>query len=167
MKIITFILILPIVFIGQIMNQKTFDEKSGKEILTGYCNREAFTDSLYSKWFDDEYNLYSVDTASIDLVVENLRHTEIKIVLGTWCSDSRREVPRIYKILDSVDYPKDKVTLISVDRKKLGLEDEVSGLNIELVPTIILYQNEIEIGRIIESPEISLEEDIVNILISK
>ncbi len=29
----------------------------------------------------------------------------ITCVLGTWCSDSRREVPRFWKLLDEMDHP--------------------------------------------------------------
>ncbi|MCB9249007.1 MAG: hypothetical protein H6613_10930 [Ignavibacteriales bacterium] len=54
--------------------------------------------------------------------------------------------------------------LINVDRNKEGLENEVNGLDIELVPTIIVYDKGEEIGRIIESPMETLEEDLVEIV---
>jgi len=84
--------------------------------------------------------------------------------MGTWCSDSRREVPNFYKILDKLNYPDNKITLINVDRKKNGIEIDVSKLNIELVPTFIVYRNNTEIGRIIETPNESLERDLLKIL---
>ena len=43
-------------------------------------------------------------------------------------------------------------------------EKEEIGLNIHHVPTVILYNNGNEIGRIIEYPVQSLEEDMVAIL---
>lgn len=84
--------------------------------------------------------------------------------MGTWCSDSREQIPAFYKILDELNYPSDKVTLICVDRKKKGLSNEADGLNIELVPTIIFYRNGEEIGRIIETPQESLEKDLLGII---
>jgi len=88
----------------------------------------------------------------------------ITIVMGTWCSDSREQIPSFYKILNELNYPTDKITLICVDRNKKGLSDEVSNLNIELVPTIIFYRNGKEIGRIIETPQESLEKDLLRII---
>lgn len=46
----------------------------------------------------------------------------------------------------------------------LDITDEVDGLNINFVPTFIFYTNEIEVGRIIETPDVTLEIDFENIL---
>ena len=84
--------------------------------------------------------------------------------MGTWCSDSRREVPRFFKILDAVNYPSDKVAIICVDEDKKTRGNELTGLKIELVPTLIFYKNGNELGRIVESPNDTLEKDIIKIL---
>jgi thiol-disulfide isomerase/thioredoxin len=84
--------------------------------------------------------------------------------MGTWCSDSRREVPRMLKVLDIIGFPKENLSIINVDRNKKGIADEADDLNIELVPTFILYEDEKEIGRIIETPEETLEKDLVRIV---
>jgi len=87
--------------------------------------------------------------------------------MGTWCSDSRREVPRFYKILDSLNFPSAKVKLIMVDRKKEAAEVNIASLNIELVPTMIIYNDGLEIGRIVETPKETLEKDLAAILTKK
>jgi len=74
------------------------------------------------------------------------------------------KLPKVLKILDFVDFPDDSLTLVNIDRRKKALTNEVEGLNIELVPTIIVYENDKEIGRIIETPEGTLEEDLVKIV---
>ena len=145
-------------------NEKSFtyfDDKSGKECLIGDCDRTAFNDTTYSAWFDAEYEEYVVDAESIGALKELLKDVNIKIIMATWCSDSRREVPRLYKILDAINFPADKVTCVNVNREKKGIADETDGLDIKFVPTIILYKAEKEIGRIIESPVQSLEKDII------
>jgi hypothetical protein len=58
------------------------------------------------------------------------------------------------------------VTFIGVDNAKLSPVGEYDKLNIQLVPTFIFYKNNNEVGRIIENPRTSLEQDIVNILSS-
>lgn len=161
------LLMLLFVFSAVMAQEKNYytyyDDKSEKECLIGVCDRTAFADSNYSNWFDSEYDDYVVDLDVIKPIEDKLNECEIKIVLATWCSDSRREVPRLFKILDIVNFPMTKLTLIAVNREKNGVEKETEGLNINLVPTIIVYKNNNEIGRIIEAPVQSLEKDLVSI----
>ena len=56
------------------------------------------------------------------------------------------------------------VTFIGVDNAKLSPVGEYDKLDIQRVPTFIIYKNNIEAGRIIENPTTSLEQDMVNIL---
>ena len=88
----------------------------------------------------------------------------ITIVLGTWCPDSRREVPRFMKILDIWNFPVADITFIGVDEMKKSPIGDFDKLDIQRVPTFILYRKNIEAGRIIENPVTSLEQDIGNIL---
>ena len=87
--------------------------------------------------------------------------------MGTWCSDSRREVPRFYKIMDSTGYDSNKINLIMVGRQLKDITGAVAKYNVELVPTIIFYENGAEKGRIVEAPKETLEKDIVSILKGK
>ncbi len=145
------------------LNQIVIDEMIDEEILYGYCDREGLTTEPFNEWFQTEYNYYEIDQETLDMVnAELLVNVEIKVVLGTWCHDSQRELPRFYKIADYLDF--DNYMLIGVNRAKLAKGTEVDELNIELVPTFIFYNAGKEIGRIIESPIESLEKDIVEII---
>ena len=85
--------------------------------------------------------------------------------MGTWCEDSHREVPRLFKILEAANYPENRVTMIAVNRKKEAPSGEEGPFNIQKVPTIIVQKYGKEIGRIIESPQSGyLEKDLVEIL---
>ena len=84
--------------------------------------------------------------------------------MGTWCPDSRREVPRFMKVTGYLEFPADKVTFIGVDNAKISPIENMRLLDIQRVPTFIIYKNNIEAGRIIENPVTSLEQDMVNIL---
>jgi len=134
-----------IVYSQDSINLKSLDERTDKLMLIGFCDRTAFNDSAFSSWYDFEYNSYEPDSQAIIMLKESLHDYNIKIVLGTWCSDSRREVPRILNVLDAVQYPDSLYT-------------------IEFVPTFIVYKNNEEIGRIIETPITSLEKDLYNII---
>ena len=149
---------------GQDVNFMSKDPMTGKPMLLGNCTREAFKDTSFSWWFNSNYNMYEVDSTSLAKIADKIKNTDITIVMGTWCSDSRTLVPEFYKILDYLNYPSDKVKLIMVDRDKKGRDDEVADLNIKLVPTIIFYKDGKEEGRIIEAAAETLEKDMVRIL---
>jgi thiol-disulfide isomerase/thioredoxin len=140
------------------------DSISGLPMLLGECTREAFKDTSFNWWWMSEYDLYNLDSAGLNQIKTGLKNVNVKIIMGTWCSDSRREVPRFFKILDAVNYPSDKVEIICVDEDKKAKGDELNGLKIELVPTIIFYKDGNELGRIIEAPEETLEKDMIKIL---
>lgn len=133
--------------------------------LLGYLNRKQFTFPPHSAWYSDGYENYVIDSVFADrLKVIPGSNITIKIVMGTWCPDSRREVPRFMRIIDRWGLPESNLTIIGVDDAKLSPVGEYDKLNIQRVPTFIIYKNNLEAGRIIENPVTSLEQDILNIL---
>ncbi|HED05158.1 MAG TPA: thioredoxin [Ignavibacteria bacterium] len=146
------------------LNKTVIDSVSGKPMLIGYYNRKVFADSNFSWWFRPTYQIYTVDTAALKNASRLLKNVDIIIVMGTWCSDSRMEVPHFYKILDYLKFPSDKVKLIMVDRDKKAGGTIVNDLDIDRVPTIIFSRAGKEIGRIIEYPRESYEIDMMRIL---
>jgi thiol-disulfide isomerase/thioredoxin len=133
--------------------------------ILGYFNKERLTHYPYSTWYITGFDDYQLKTDAINKLQDiNKEDLTIKIVLGTWCPDSRREVPRFMRVLDAWKFPVTKITFIGVDEDKQSPVGEYSGLDIKRVPTFIIYKNNIEAGRIIENPSTSLEQDIVNIL---
>ena len=163
-----FWIVAGIVFCANLYAQKfntiTTDDKTDKPMLIGHTTLEAFNDTNFSWWWNSEYKMYDVDSMDVEKLKVKLEDVDIKIVMGTWCSDSRTEVPHFYKILDEINFPIEKVTLINVNRDKEGLENEVEGLDIDFVPTFIFYKAGEEIGRIIEMPFETLEKDILELV---
>ncbi len=133
--------------------------------ILGYFNLSRLKQEPYSTWFYKGYDEYQVNPEALQsLKGIGMEGLGIKIVMGTWCPDSRREVPRFMKILDSWQFPSGRLTFIGVDDGKLSPVGEYEQLEIQRVPTFIIYKNNIEAGRIIENPVTSLEQDMVNIL---
>ncbi len=144
---------------------KTTDFSEQSTWLMGYFTRERLTDPPYSEWFVKGYDEYHVDTNVVNSLKDvNKNDIIVKIVLGTWCPDSRREVPRFMHILDIWAFPPENVIFIGVDDVKDSPVAEYINLGIERVPTFIFYENNIEKGRIIENPVASLEKDMVKII---
>ena len=169
-KLSTLILLLAItcyVFAQEEINNIVFDENANQEILFGYCDKDSLKSNMVTEWFLPEYNNYSVDEETLKSIdSELIQELEIFIILGTWCSDSQREVPRFLKITEFLNLQAGRLVIIGVDKNKEAGEILISKMNIELVPTFIFYFKDVEIGRIIESPEETLEKDMLNIISS-
>jgi thiol-disulfide isomerase/thioredoxin len=133
--------------------------------LLGYFKPDQLTHYPYSAWYLKGYDDYQLKTDAINKLLDISKDAvTIKIVMGTWCPDSRREVPRFMRVLNAWQFPVEKVTFIGVDDAKLSPVGEYVNLDIKRVPTFIVYKNNLEAGRIIENPATSLEQDMVNIL---
>ena len=84
------------------------------------------------------------------------------VVLGTWCSDSHELVPQLFKVIDLAGWQ--EVELIGVDRKKQCASVDIRPLGIEYVPVIIVFEKGKELGRIVETVNRNVEEDLLEIL---
>ncbi|MFB0517001.1 MAG: thiol reductase thioredoxin [Candidatus Neomarinimicrobiota bacterium] len=144
--------------------KKSAERPTEPPMLLGVVDRAELGKEPYSKWFVSEYEAYDLDRAVLDSLKGLLADIDIEIFMGTWCSDSRREVPRFYKILDSLGFSDQRVRLVGLDRGKVSPGHEEKGMNIHHVPTFIFYLDQVEIGRIIETPVQSLEQDMKAII---
>jgi len=144
-----------------------FTTKTGSNILLGIITESGLKEKGFEEWFIPNYEQYETDSTLIPQIQSLIKDSEIKIFMGTWCPDSRREVPRILKILHCCNFDFTRLTIIAVDyesndyKQSPGHEEE--DLEIYRVPTILFYRGENEIGRIVESPVESLEKDIISI----
>ena len=153
---------------SQDVNKVEYSERVGGMILIGECNRNVFTMEPFQEWYNFEYEEYTPEQTVIEKLKKQINYVlRIKIVMGSWCSDSQREVPRFYRIMDDAGIPDEKVELISVNRDKVVPGMDISALKIERVPTFIVYDGIKELGRIIETPAETLEEDLLRILVNK
>ena len=150
-----------------LVNQLSKDSR-GNDMLLGKCTRAALLQAPFSDWFKPNYDSYVVDSFTCNFIRPLLAGKSITIFLGTWCGDSKREVPRALKMLDCCSFPANNLTLVMVSNKdslyKKSPQHEEAGKNIVRVPTIIIEQKGSEIGRIIEFPITSLEKDLLSIL---
>lgn len=147
-------------------NKTIYNERTKKDILIGECNRKAFESTPFNEWFNPKFEGYQTNNSIIQKLKDsdNIKNTEVLIVLGTWCGDSRRELPRFYKIIDELGFPESKVTLIAVDTKKKSENNLLNNIEFTRIPTFIFYRNKKEIGRIVESTVKTLEEEMFYII---
>lgn len=146
-------------------NNVKFDEKAGEQILYGKITRTGFQAPGMKSWYQEQYKTYQVDKQSLKAVSQDVvKEIRIDIILGTWCPDSRREVPRFIKIADYLNIPEENISMLGVDRgfNAPGFRKGQNGIT--RVPTFVIKHNGKEIGRIVERPKQSLENDLAAIV---
>lgn len=148
------------------INKETTDTH-GKPELLGICTKERLQQAPYNAWFVKNYQDYTVDSATADQLKPGLAGKKLRIFMGTWCGDSQREVPRMFKILDYCGIKASSIQLIMVSNADSTIKQspghEEKGLDIFRVPDLIVLDQEKESGRIVESPVNSLEKDLLAI----
>jgi len=114
--------------------------------------------------WQQEYDAYSPDEAAVAKLRTATGRYRIVAVLGSWCSDSRREVPRLEKILHDLGPGHFQAELFAVDRT-LRVTDPsfppglLPGNRAERVPTIVVLDRDgQELGRIVETAELPIED---------
>jgi len=168
MKTRVIILMLFVLFgfqaIGQMMNSIVVDPESKEKILMGYCDIKGLQKGVFGAYFESQYDIYDPAESYTSKLEEKLDDYEITVVMASWCIDSKKEVPRFYKVLDESGYNIKRVKVIAVNRKKQAVVVDISDMNIERVPTFIVYKDDKEVGRIIETPKKTIEQDLWKIV---
>ncbi len=174
-KLLYFVLLLCNLFYQALSAQVTTPIKNteivveGKlPMLLGRCSIDVFLKQPYNSWFMSNHQNYKVDSLAIIELKHLLRRKKIDLFMGTWCGDSKREVPIMIKILQAAGFDTSMLSIVCVsnqtDQYKKSPEGEETGKNIQRVPTLIIYHKRKELGRIIESPVVSIEKDLISIL---
>jgi len=142
----------------------------GDPMLVGIVNSEDLRQDPFSEWFASGYEEYEVrfdalahlsDAAADDAL-------SIEIFFGTWCHDSQRELPRMMRVLDEAQFPESRVTLYALSDNpgvfKMTPDGHEHELLIHRTATVVVLRDGVEVGRLVERPSASLEEDLIAIL---
>jgi thiol-disulfide isomerase/thioredoxin len=93
---------------------------------------------------------------------------EVEIFLGTWCGDSRREVPRFWKAVDAAGGAVPfQVHYVGVDHAKKEPAAEIAREGVRYLPTFIVRRGGHEVGRIVETSPNGIESDLLALLTGK
>ena len=167
-RTVTFCLIFFFINITFAQLNTLVSDANGNQKLLGQINSEGLRQAPFGDWFNTNYNTYDINQQIVQRLQPDLSKFQIKVFLGTWCGDSKREVPRFYHILDAVNFPNAQLEVIAVDNArdtyKQSPTAEEKGLNIHRVPTFIFYKDGKEVNRIVESPVETLERDMLSII---
>ncbi len=149
-------------------DKPTYTDVNGQPMLLGKHPKEDLMQMPYREWFEKNYNDYITDTVTAHQIAPLLKNKKFELFMGTWCGDSRREIPRMIKLLENCGVPPANIVIIMVDDHdstyKQSPGHEEKGKNIFRVPDLIVYEDRVEINRIVEYPVMSLEKDLLAIL---
>ncbi len=157
------IMLLTVKSEAQSINTAIRDTVRNRIVLVDFLDRQGLQTGEFAESYVTEYTAYTPELGLIEDLKKAMKDIQIVVVMATWCGDSKEQVPRFLKVLDLVGFSEDHCSLIGVDSHKKARDLDVSVYEINLVPTFIIYRNETEIGRIIETPKVSLEKDLLNI----
>jgi thiol-disulfide isomerase/thioredoxin len=136
--------------------------------LSGIVTIDSLQKAPYDVWFKKNYADYKPTPSVIEqLKALKINDFKIKIFFGTWCGDTKREMPRLLKVLDDIGFPKEKITFIALSMddstRKQSKNREERGYNIFRVGCYVFEKNGVEVNRINELPALSMERDVLAI----
>jgi thiol-disulfide isomerase/thioredoxin len=134
---------------------------SDTSLLIGTIEYKNLT--AYS-WFDSTFKAYLPQQSVVDSIKPFAKDIRLMVVLGTWCGDSKEHIPALCKIASQSGIDIKQLELIGVDRKKHCPLPDISSLNIEYVPTIFVFVKGVLKGKIVETPEKTLEQDLLKLI---
>jgi hypothetical protein len=146
------------------INQTVFDTLSKSNIMIGYCTLNGLSDTAFLSSYQKEYDEFKPKKELMNQMYSLLKGITVTIVMGTWCSDSREQVPRFFHLFYALEHSFPDPDIICVDRNKKAGEVSLEGLNIVKIPTFIVYFQGKELGRIIETPKATIDQDFLDIL---
>jgi hypothetical protein len=141
----------------------TKDEK-GKTVVTGLIRWEEW--QKVADWESYTAGDYTPDNYLVRQLAAKIKskHVEFYLFAGSWCDDSKSEVPKIYKLFTLAGFLPEKIMLYGVDRQKREPSGAAELFKIEKVPTLVVVLGTIELGRIVEYPQKSWEYDLIQII---
>lgn len=140
------------------------DDETGKHIIVGELSWNQWQKS--ASWNSYVADGYIPTASNTDFIATEYSKGNLDFIIvgASWCHDSELGMPEIIEILRLANVPFEKIKIFGVDKNKVEPTGYATSVNIEKVPTLIIIKNGKELGRIIEKPRKSWEQDIVDIL---
>lgn len=138
-------------------------EEVTEVILTGVLSRDEIEAAVPD--FVEAEVLAEPDPTAVAGLAAALPGAEVEVYLGTWCSDSLREMGRLWRALDDAGlFDPGELTYIGLDRSMLAPIDRLGEREIRFVPTIFVRRDGVDLGRIVESSPDGIERDLLALL---
>ncbi len=141
-------------------------EKDGRRLLYGALTSEQlFFD--FPSW-KAGFDAYKPDSSAVEKLKPLVAQPGVSVLvfLGTWCGDSRREVPAFLKVSGAAGLKPSAIALYGVDVAKKMEGGLIEQYQIKRVPTFVFLKDGKEAGRITEYVKTNMENDMLGALSS-
>ncbi len=142
-------------------------EEDDAPVLVGEVSRSE-VESAVPEWVTTQMES-APDVAAVEALAGVEPGAAVTVYLGTWCSDSQRELARLWRGFDDaglgvmVEPPFD-LTYVAVDRDKVEPAGRLEGVGLEFVPTFVVVRGGEEVGRVVEIAPNGIEHDLLALL---
>ena len=144
------------------LSEETSEDEEGP-VLTGRVTRDDVEDAV-PEWVRTQIEA-EVDTGEAWTLAGVDPGAEVTVFLGTWCSDSQRELSHLWRALDeAAGMVNFRLDYIAVDRDKEQPAELVEGSGLLYVPTFIVRRDGEEVGRIVEEAPHGIVADLTSLL---
>ena len=139
---------------------------SEEPVLVGVVTR-AEVEQAMPDWIGEAMRA-EPDLEATERLVQEIVGAEVKVYLGTWCDDTRRELGRLWWALDSLGVGEmPQLGYLAVARGLTEPAEELVGVDLIRVPTFVVRREGIELGRIVEESPNGIEIDLLALLTGK
>ena len=169
-KTLQFLLLVATLFTAssQLMAQdyvREMDAQTGHPLLHGQITFADLLDESTCDWLGRGASAYRGNENAIEGIKQLQGNYRFVLFVGTWCEDTQIMLPQFLSVMRQAGIPNSAITLYGVNRSKKALNQEEVRFNISRVPTIIVLHQNREIGRITETVNTSVEEDIYSMMV--
>src|SRR5690554_1228345 len=87
-------------------------------LLLGKVDRDGLKMDAFQEWFTPGYEEYKPNPEVMEKLKPLLKDVQITVFMGTWCEDSHRDVPNLYKILDEANFDEKNLSVYATSEEK-------------------------------------------------
>jgi len=150
-KIVYFLSMLLVVYTCDAQNRfETLAERPNEKSLVGVLSKEVLSNESSFTWFAENYKAYQAHAGGLATLKNYRDSIQLLAFMGTWCEDSHFIIPRFFALTEQAGVDPTRIVLMGVNRKKETWGDLTKPLGIVNVPTLIIFKNGKEIGRVVE-----------------
>lgn len=135
-----------------------------EKILRGTVQVNEILSGPERIWFGKNYDEYQPDMQLCRLLAEKTIGHRWVVFAGSWCEDTQKLLPLLYKVTDAANISHRTIELVFLDRQKTSPEGLENKYNVSRLPTFILLKGDQEVGRIIESIGGRMEDELLKLL---
>lgn len=139
-------------------------QNDNDKVLKGKIDMKTLMNDPGTTWFYKGVNSYEPNDNMLNYIKANRSGFNMVVVMGTWDQTSREVVPALYKVMITGGSPDEQVVMFGADQKLQS--DAPVDYKVKKLPTIIIFKDGKEEGRIVGAPKESVEADISRILLS-